>query len=1226
MSVLENFNEKFKEFKPTSWSVKNRTTVYLLILFVSIFGVTTFVTLPKESFPDVVIPTVYVSTIYVGNSPKDMENLVTQPIEKQIKGITGVKVSKVTSTSVQDYSAIQVEFGTDVKVDVAVQKVKDAIDKAKQDLPTDLTQEPTALEVSLSEMPIMYVNLSGDYDGVRLKEYADKMQDRLEELPQITRVDMVGAPEREFQVNVDNARMQAAGITFDDIANAIKYENMDISGGLLEVGNMRRNLQLKGQFKTAYDIEKVILRNTSGNPVYLKDIASIKDTIKETESYARLDGKNVVTLNIVKRSGENLIETSDAVKKITEEMKADLFPKDLNVVITGDQSISTRTSFNDLVNSIVIGFILVLVILMFFMGLTNAFFVALSVPLSMFVAFMFIPLGEIIIGGSITLNFMVLFALLFGLGIIVDDAIVVIENTHRIFVEAKGKLDSQKSAMMAAGEVFVPVLAGTLTTLAPFFPLLFWPGIIGKFMVYLPLMLIFTLAASLLVAFIMNPVFAVDFMNHAEDHHEKKKSDVFKSRAFLVMIVLGVLFDLLGFASRPEGSMFFFVGNLSLALAILTVLNAYFFDGWIHSFQNRVLPWIMDHYESLLKWAVNGWRPVWLLVGAFGLLIVSVVLFGISSATGRTQVVFFPSSDPNFIYVYLKLPTGTDVEYTDSVTKYLESRVNQALEIDPAKNKKNTIVESVIANVAVGAADPNSGDRSTRSELGRVQVSFVEYEKRHGVKTGPYLDKIRAAIKNIPGAEVSVEQEQNGPPTDPPVNIEVASEQFDDMIKTAVDLKNFLDSVQVPGVEELKMNVDLASPEIALTVNRERALSEGVSSAQIGMQLRTALFGNEASKIKDGEDEYKIYVRSNEVQRKSLTDLLNMTIRFRDMATGQVKSVPISSLVTVDYSNTLGSVQRKNQKRVITLRSNVLSGYTPTAVNADIANAIESFRKTGDDVTIKQTGEGEQQAETGAFLGKALVIALGLILIILVMQFNSMSKSVIILTEIIFSVIGVLLGFTFTGMTVSVVMTGVGILGLAGIVIKNGILVIEFADELRSRGMKTREAVIEAGKTRIIPVLLTALAAILALIPLAVGFNINFVTLFSELNPRIFFGGDNVTFWKPLSWTIIFGLIFAFFMTLFMVPSMYLIAERLKRPMTRIFNGKWISFGAIFIPAIGMVNAIMGGNGLVTVLLIFGFPILMLVTMFKQRKKTRMRRRKLANDTKSSEAFVGSWF
>lgn len=1209
MSALENFTGKFKEFFLTSWAVKNRTTVYLLILMVSLFGVYKFISTPKESFPDVVIPNVYISTIYVGNSPKDIENLVTQPIEKQLKGMTGVKVTKVTSSSFQDYSSIMVEFGSDEKVEVALQKVKDAIDKARQDLPTDLTQEPTALEVSMSEMPIMYVNLSGDIDRVRLKEYADKMKDRIEELPQITRVDLVGAPEREFQINVDNAKMQAAGITFDDIANAVKYENMDISGGLLEVGNMRRNLQLKGQFKTARDIEEVIVRNNTGNPIYLKNIATIKDTIKETDSYARLDGKTVLTLNIVKRSGENLIETSDAVKNISEEMKKTVFPQNLNVTVTGDQSISTRTSFNDLVNSIVIGFILVLIILMFFMGLTNAFFVALSVPLSMFVAFMFIPVGEAFIGTNITLNFMVLFALLFGLGIIVDDAIVVIENTHRIFTEAKGQISPQRASMMAAGEVFVPVLAGTLTTLAPFVPLLFWPGIIGKFMIYLPLMLIFTLAASLFVAFLMNPVFAVDFMNHPENPEHKKKSDVFRSRPFITMIVIGVLFDLIGIPAG-KGSIAFFIGNLSLFMAVLTVLHTYFFDDWIHKFQNRALPWIMGHYEDLLRWALKGWRPVWLLLGAFGLLVLSFMMFGASAGAGRTKVVFFPSSDPNFIYVYLKLPSGTDVKYTDSITRSLEAKVNQALDIDPAKGKKNRVVESVIANVAVGAADPNSGDRSTRSNLGRIQVSFVEFEKRHGVSTAPYLTKVRQAIKNIPGAEISVEQEKNGPPTDPPINIEVASEEFDNLIPTAVNLKNYLDSLQIPGVEELKMDVDLSSPEVTLKVNRERALSEGVSSGQIGMQIRTALFGNEASKIKDGKDEYKIYVRNTEVQRKNLTDLLNMNVVFRDMATGKVKSVPISSVVDVDYTNTLGSVQRKNQKRMITLRSNVLEaeGYTPTGVNAQIKSAIDNFHATGDDVTIKQTGEGEQQAETGAFLGKALLIALGLILLILVAQFNSMSKSVIILTEIIFSIIGVLLGFTLTGMAVSVVMTGVGILGLAGIVIKNGILVIEFADELRARGLRTREAVIQAGKTRIIPVLLTALAAIMALIPLAVGFNINFVTMFSELNPKIFFGGDNVMFWKPLSWTIIFGLAFAFFMTLVMVPSMYLIAERLKRPMRRQYGGKWISF-------LGIPPAILL------------FIPLMLYTMFRQRRKVARRRNRLAAQKNTvNEAYIGSWF
>ncbi len=1195
MSALENNTEKFKEFKYTSWSIKNKTTIYLAMIFVTLVGVFLFISTPKEKFPDVVLPQIYIATIHVGNSPRDIENLITQPIEKQIKGITGAKITKVTSTSVADYSSIIVEFGTNVKVDVALQKIKDAIDKAKQDLPNDLTQEPTALEMSVSEMPIMYVNVSGDYDPARLKKYADDLQDRLEELPQISRVDLVGAPEREFQINVDNYRMQAAGVSFNDIANAVRNENMDISGGMLEVGNMQRTLQLKGQFKNAGDIEKVVIRNSKGFPIYLKDIAVIKDTIKERDSYARLDGKNVITLNIIKRSGENLIETSADVRRITDELKASEFPKDLEVRITGDTSDSTRTSFEELVNSIVIGFILVLIILMFFMGVTNAFFVALSVPLSMFLAFLFLPAGSLIVGSSITLNFIVLFALLFGLGIIVDDAIVVIENTHRIFVEGKGKISASKAAMMAAGEVWFPVLAGTLTTLAPFFPLLFWPGIIGKFMIYLPLMLIFTLGASLVVAFIMNPVFAVDFMNHAEHEKKEPKSAIFKKPSFWIPVGIGLLLDVLG---AP------FFGNLLIFIMICILLNRYFFDGWIHSFQNKVLPWIMGHYETLLRWALKGWRPVWLLLGAVGLFFFSIFLF----AARSPAVVTFPSADPNQIYVYAKLPTGTRVEYTDSIVRELEKRVYNVLAIDLATNKKNPIVESVITNVAVGAADPSSGDRSTRSELGRIQVSFVSFEKRHGHSSAPYLDSIRAVMKGIPGVEISVDQEASGPPTEPPVNIEIASEDFDKLTKTAVNLKNFLDSIQTPGVEELKMDIDLQSPEIAFTVNRERAMAEGVYSAQIGMQIRTALFGMEASKIKDGEDEYKIQIRNTEIQRKNLVDLLNMKVSFMDMATGQFKNVPISSLVDVDYTNTLGSVKRKNQKRVITLRSNVLlsQGYTPAGVNQELTKHIANFKSIPDGVTIKQTGEGEQMAETANFLGLALVAALLIILFILVLQFNSISKPVIILTEIVFSIIGVMLGYAITGMNVSVVMTGVGILGLAGIVIKNGILVIEFADELRGRGMRTMEAVVQAGKTRIIPVLLTALAAILALVPLAVGFNINFITMFSELNPHIFFGGDNASFWKPLAWTIIFGLAFAFFLTLIMVPSMYLIAERLRRPMRQYFGGKWVSF-----------------MGIPPMILLF-IPM-MIYTAWRHKRVVKKRAKRLKEEP-VNEKFVGSWF
>jgi multidrug efflux pump subunit AcrB len=1189
MSALENFSGKFKEFGPTSWSIRNKTSIYLLIVFVSVIGVSLFATLPKEQYPDIVIPTIYVSTINVGNSPRDMENLVTQPIEKQIKGITGAKITKLTSTSVQDYSAVSVEFNTDVEIDAALQKVKDAVDKAKKDLPTDLTQQPNVQEVSLSEFPIMYVNISGDFDLVKLKKYADDMQDRLEELPQITRVDIVGAPEREFQINVDNYKMQSSNITFDDIANAVSRENMDISGGLLEVGNMKRTLQVKGQFKTAFDIQKVIVRNTSGLPIYLKDIAEIRDTVKERESYARLNGKNVVTLNIIKRAGENLIEASDGVKKTVEEMQKTTLPKNLKVVITGDASKATRTSFKDLVNSIVIGFVLVLLILMFFMGVTNAFFVALSVPLSMFVAFLFLPLAEVITGSNVTLNFMVLFALLFGLGIIVDDAIVVIENTHRIFVQGQGRLTSKVAARMAAGEVFVPVLAGTLTTLAPFFPLLFWPGLIGKFMIYLPTMLIFTLAASLVVAFIMNPVFAVDFMNHDEHNKKQPKKAVFTSPAFLLLLLGGVLLDVFGF---------YFGGNLLIFFALLVVLNRYVLDDLIHKFQNNVLPWIMNHYENLLRWALLGWRPVYLLLATVVLFIVSITLF----AVRKVPVVFFPSADPNQIYVYLKLPVGSSVDYTDSITRTLEKKVNNVLGNE--NGKTNPIVESVISNVAVGASDPMSGDRSTRAELARIQISFVEFEKRHGVSSAPYLDRIRSEMKDVPGAVISVAQEASGPQTDPPINIEVASENFEHLTKTAVDLKNYLDNLRIPGVEELKMDVDLTNPEITLSIDRERAMIEGVSTAQIGMALRTALFGREVSKIKEGEDEYKIQLRNSELQRKSLADLLNMRIVFREM-TGGIKQIPISSVVKVDYTSTYGSIKRKNAKRVITLYSNVLRDYTPTQVNASIKDAIDNFNKTGDDVTIAQTGEGAQQAETGAFLFKALIIALMIILFVLVLQFNSVSKPVIILTEIIFSIIGVMLGFAFTGMQVSVVMTGIGVVGLAGIVVKNGILVIEFADELRARGLKTREAVIQAGKTRIIPVMLTAIAAILALIPLAVGFNIDFVSMFSKLNPHVFFGGDSSRFWKPLSWTIIFGLAFAFFMTLVIVPAMYLITERLKRPMRRQYGGRWISM--LGIPPLTLL-----------------FIPLMITTALIHRAEVNRRFRRLRH--KASETWIRSWF
>ena len=1151
----------FKEFKPTSWVVDNKTAMYVITIIITAFGFYTFATLPKEQFPDIVVPTISITTVYVGNSPQDIENLVTRPIEKQIKSISGVKINEVSSISMTDYSIIIVEFDTDITPEVAKQKVKDAVDKAKPDLPSNLTSQPDVVEFSLSDIPIMFVNISGDYDGLKLKRFADKMKDRFEALPEVSKAEIVGAPEREIQINVNPLAMEKAKLTFNDIANAISYENMDISGGQLEIGEMNRALRIKGQLASSLQMGSLIVKTPTGGSIRLQDIAEIRDTLKQQESYARLNGKNVITLNIVKRPGENLIGCAGKVKEIVEEMKVSELPKDLDVVVTGDQSKQAATSFEELVNTIVIGFLLVLMVLMFFMGVTNAFFVALSVPLSVFVAFMFLPAADLMVGGNVTLNFIVLFALLFALGIIVDDAIVVIENTHRIF--DNGKVPILTAAKMAAGEVFVPVLAGTATVVAPFVPLLFWKGIIGKFMIYLPVILIFTLGASLIVAFIINPVFAVSFMKPDEGAPASRLS-IFKKWWLYALAMLGLL-------ARMAGLKAF--GSFLILLAILLVINRLIIKDIIYFFQSRVLPRLMNSYERVLKWLLKGRRPVWAFFLVFIFFFVSLAALIVRNP----DFPFFPSGQPNMVYVYLKMPIGTNAKETDRVLRQLETKTYEALaSLKPGE--PGSIVESIISNVALNANNPMDNNRGMQSNLGRIQVSFVEFAKRPYHPTLPYLDSIRAVVKGIPGTQVTVEQEANGPPTEPPVNIEVAGDDFDAIAKVSRDLYNYLDTSKVDGIENLALDIDLNNPEVAITVDKERAAIEGISTAQVGGAIRNALFGLEASKLKDGEDEYNIMLRFNEEQRNDLQSLLNMRITFRDFNTGQIKQVPISSVAQFDFTSTPGMVKRKNLKRTIQLQSNVTDLTAVPRINQELARKIASFTAgypMPEGVTIVQTGESEQQQETNAFLGRALLIAMGLIFLILVLQFNSLSKPFIILSEIFFSIIGVFLGFAITGMTMPTVMVMTGVIGLAGIVIKNGILLIEFTDELRKRGYKTREAAIEAGKVRIIPVLLTAVSTVLGLIPLAIGFNINFVTLLTDFNPHIWIGGDSVVFWGPLAWTIIFGLIFSFFLTLLMIPSMYIISERLRRPMERFYGTKFIALlgflGPLFFVFVGLM-------------------------------------------------------
>ncbi len=1120
-------DNKHKEFKPSSWAIENRTAIFIITILLSLAGISAYNSLPKESFPDISLPNIYVSVVYPGTAPKDMENLIVRPIEKECRSIAGVK--KVKSNSLQDYCNVVVEFSSDVNTEVAKQKVKDAVDRAKSNLPQDLPNDPQIIEVNFADLPIMYVNISGNYDLAKLKKYADDTKDRLEEMKEVKQVDVIGALEREIQINVDMLKMQAARLSMYDIYNAVSNENRTIPGGTLKMEAERRSISVSGEFKNVQQIGDIVINSIDGKAIYLKDIADVKDGFKEQESYARLDHKNVITLSVVKRKGENLIQASDKIVALVNDLKANSWPKDLVVTLTGDQSEMTRSTLHDLINTIIIGFILVFLILMFFMGTTNAFFVAMSVPLSMALTFIALPSIGALIGTSMTLNMIVLFGILMALGIVVDDAIVVIENTHRIF--ANGKVPILKAAKMAAGEVFLPVLSGTLTTLAPFVPLLFWKGVIGKFMFFLPVTLIITLTASLVVAYIINPVFAVTYMKpHDEKDYDPRKKLNLSLLLFGIVIVLSYLTGNFGF------------GNFAVLMLIMNLLNRFWLHKVLVRFQTGTWPRIQNRYRKMLVWCLN--RPYKMLFGTLGVFIISLVMLSIRNG----GISFFPMADPNFVFVYTSLPVGTDQAYTDSVTKIVEDKVYKAVDWP------NPMVKSIIANVTVSVTDPQDEDQGSYPNKSKVQVAFVEYAKRNGQSTAKYLDKIRAAVKGVPGAEITVAQEQGGPPVGKPVNIEVAGDNYEDIVATSKGLKRYLDSLHIEGVEELRSDLQDRKPQITFNIDRERANREGISTTQIGREIQSAVLGWEASKFRDLDDDYKIELRYKPEQRNNVDLLSNVHILYRDMAmNGMVRDVPMSAFVKIKYDDTYGIIKRKNQKRIVTISSNVLGGYNEQAVVSEVQKAAAGFNPMNN-ITIKFTGSQEEQAETGAFLGWAMMMSIMLIVLILVLQFNSFSKPLIILAEIVFSIIGVFLGFSLWKMEFSIVMSGVGIIALAGIVVRNGILLVEFTDLLRSKGVPVFDAIVEAGRTRMTPVILTACATMLGLLPLAVGLNIDFGELLTHFNPHIYFGGDSTAFWGPLSWTMIFGLGFATFLTLIMVPVMYLITERIRNRVRKLRN------------------------------------------------------------------------
>ncbi len=1103
--------KEFKEFFATSWSIDNKTSIYVAMVFISLLGYVNYVFIPKEQFPEVVIPYIMVNTVYPGTSPSDMENLVTRPIEKELKSLSNVK--KISSNSLQDFSNVVVEFDPDIPIPEAKQRVRDAVDKAKGKLPTDLPDDPSISDINFSEFPVMFINISGNYTLEQLKKYAEEAQDRLETVKGVTRVDIVGGLEKEIQINADMYKMQLAKVTFDDISRAVSSENITISAGNITTNGMRNNIRIKGQFNDVNTLKNIVIQTSAGGFIKLSDIADVREDFEEQESFARLNGANVITMNVIKKSGANLLDASDEIKRIVkDELTNKIFPSDLNISISGDMSNSTRNTLEDLNNTIIIGFILVTILLMFYMGFTNAFFVGISVPLSMALAYIIIPMF------GFTMNMIVMFAFIFALGIVVDDAIVVIENTHRMH---KRIPDIKLAAKYAAGEVFMPILSGTLTTLAPFFPLVFWPGIVGQFMHYLPATLIVTLLASLFVAYVFNPVFAVSFMQHEyDDDYNKKKGWRQTKISMMAIAVLALLFYTTGHIG---------IGNFLVFAIIMILVYHFFISKWIVTFQEKTWPKALHYYEKTLRYVVIGNRPYWLLGIMIGMFFLSFVAIFIA----KPKVLFFPENDPNNIYVYIKMPEGTNQNVTDSVARIAEKRVYQVL------GTNNPDVESIITNITIGAEEEGFGGTGTPFNKGKISINFVETKyRKSGKSTSKYLEELREVMVGIPGPEITVDKNNMGPPTGKPVNIEIASENIETLIHDAYGFRDFIASKKIPGIEELKTDFEINSPEIVVKIDRDRAQREGLSTAQIGTTVRTALFGKEVSKFKREEDEYPIMLRFDDVTRNNINALTNLDITYRDMNSGQLRSIPLSTVTSIEYTSSYAGIKRQDLKRVITVYSNVRTGYSANEIVSTIKKMEKEYRFS-EGTTYKFTGEQEDQAETTTFFIQALFIAMGIIFFILITQFDSVSKTIIILSEVVFSFIGVLFGLAIFQMDIVIMMTGLGIVALGGIVVRNGILIIEFTDELKARGYRTREAIVEAGKSRITPVFLTASATVLGLIPLAVGMNINFETLFTHLDPQIYFGGDNVMFWGPLSWTIIFGLTFSTFLTLVFLPAMY---------------------------------------------------------------------------------------
>ncbi len=1118
-----------REFGLTTFALQNRTTVLLLIVLLVLFGLIAYRTMPLELFPQVNLPYVFVNTIYAGNSPIDIENLITRPLEKEINTVSGIK--KLRSVSSQDNSNIFIEFNSDVKIDKALQDVKDAVDKAKSELPNDLRVAPMVIELDFNEFPIININLSGDFSVDEMKDYAEYLKDEIETIPEISKVQISGLNERQIQINVDPLKMEAFRLSFNDIENAVNAENTSSGGGDLVVDKTTRSIRTDGEFKYIDEIANIIVKQEDGKDiVYLHDVADVVDGFEDTLSYARLNRQPVVSLRVVKKARENLIVAIDKLNAVlAKARRGNSIPVNLSVSRSNDQSQHVRDMVSNLENSIIMGVIFVVGVLFLFLGLRNALLVGLAIPMSMLISF--IVLNAI----GATVNMMVLFGLVLALGMLVDNGIVVVENIHRFIGQGYSLFEA---ARYATGEIAVPIITSTLTTLAAFIPLLFWKGIMGEFIKHLPVTLIIALSASLFVALVINPVLASRFIKREGEIRRPfwKKTN----RALVIMAGLSAFCFLVGWTS---------LGSFILIMALLVALYQLFLYDLSAWFQGVILPGLEGYYLKLLRFTLMGRNSVWSLALVLVLLFLSIGFYGLRHG----EVQFFPVNEPRFINVFAELPIGSDIQASSEVMLELENKIYQVLQ------PEMPFIESFLTTVGQGVSGENETSVGKTPQKGMVTITFVESKFRNGLKTSSLMKKLSAALLNhYPGVQIQLVKNRMGPPTGKPVNLELSGKDFPGLLQLVSDVQSYLEEKRVPGLEALKVNIDMNNPELVIHIDRDGARRFGLSTAQIAATIRTALFGKEISKFKEGEEEYPIVVRLAKEHRSQVAGLLNQKISFRSN-TGALMQVPISSVASFQYGTTFGAVNRLKMERVITMWSNIIEGYNANVVNAQLQKLMKKY-PLPDGFSYKFTGEQEEQAETSAFLGRVMLIALALIMMILVLQFNSIIKPLIIMITVILSTIGVFGGLAVFKMDFVILMTGIGIISLAGVVVNNAIVLVDYTDFLKVNTKKrlgldeddelsledTRECIQQAGRTRLRPVLLTSITTVLGLIPMAIGLNIDFAALLSEFNPHIYFGGDNAIFWGPMSWTVIFGLSFTTVLTLVLVPNMLYLSHRLK--------------------------------------------------------------------------------